>query len=212
MTIDIPYVSEDLILEHYEVGPVTSQDVTYLLTNVPKTESTTHFRISFNALDDVIRGSSGRLSIDIKGERFRFSDVSLSEPSNREEFERILDGGRLEHLNLRYPGQYAKKEYFDVGGRALTFLGRHLKSFLDTRYEAEVSSLIIGHYLVEVSQRFEPGLFASYAPRIAITTGEMVKGEPERKLILGFTHDLKDSLEVGAYRGIFDSIKAKLKH
>jgi len=130
----------------------------------------------------------------------------MPSPQNRSQFVVVLDGGKLEKLSLDYPGFHGKEEDFWNAGKALRIVGFNLERFRRSGYLLDPSSLKLSHHLVKTTNSFAPAFFSNYAGRINLRTEEMVKDEPERKLVLAFTHDLADSDEVMAYREILDSI------
>lgn len=210
MEVEIPWAERRVVREECEVGPVTNEDVEYLLKNAPTTRSPSFFRLDFVAEEDAIPETSAKVIINPKGKGFIFGleDIHFPYIDEAAGFNQILDGGRLETLSLEYPGRrQGKREDYGVAGRALGFLGRNLQTFFNYGYKVVPSSLTIANYMVQVPQSFAPGLFSSYTGKLAISTDEMIKGEPEIKLILGFTHDIEDSVEVQRYKQIFDAIK-----
>jgi hypothetical protein len=207
----IGYAEGPLCFETYEVGPIRSEDIFFLLENAPETESATFFGMRFLAELGTIPGSSADLTIDLKRKGLGLKNSFIPSPKNRSQFEATLDGGKLEKLSLDYPDFHGKKEDFWNAGKALKIVGWNLKRFQRNDYSLDPSSLKLSHYLVETPNRFAPAFFCNYLGRINLRTKEMVKGGSKRKLVLTFTHDLADSDEVRAYRELLDSIDSRSK-
>jgi len=65
-TPHIHYAKGPLNFEAYEIGPIRSEDIFFLLGNAPETESATFFKMTFLTGLGIIPGSSAGLTIDLK--------------------------------------------------------------------------------------------------------------------------------------------------
>jgi len=211
MTATIPY-EKDLVYKTLEAGPLNPGDIWKLIEAVPShLTSTTFFNMVFLASQGAIPESSADLRIDREKEMLYLEQINYPSggDGDKSKFKGALTGGKLERLSLRYPGFPGTQEDFLHGGHGFEILRNNLADLREASYDLIISSFGIAHYLVEVSPRY-PGFFQrDYKGKVSVRAEELIKGKPERKLVLKFTSDLSESPEAKAYSEVIGLINSR---
>lgn len=198
---------EDVHYTTKEVGPITSDDLLSLIAGAPVSSETMYFNLRLLSNQEVLPNSSADIAINPNKGTMNLRKISVPLPHNNSEFSRILEGGRLRRLSLEYPGFRSEKSDFNLGSKALEIARDNLEFLLKAGYDLD--SVCLGHYMVKVPGN-HPGFFTkSYGALVHVKTHELIKDQPERKLVLSFTGDKKDSEEVKVYQKIFSSITSR---
>lgn len=209
MTTPIPYEKE-LVYQSQEVGPINREHIARLIRDMPVFTSSTLFYMDFVATLGYVPKSRADLRVDREKRQLYLENCVF--PSGKVVdigFRRILDGGKLKELSLHYPESHGTQEDFLVGGDALEIVKENMPYLKEAGYEIDAATFKIGHHIVRVPDGF-PGFFTtSYGAKVLIATQELIKGKPERKLVLDFTHDVESSNEVRVYREFLESIGSK---
>lgn len=197
-----------------EEGPISPGTLESLFEMAPTTSDTLSFSLSFIAQPgSALPGSTAKLQIDPNnGNRIVLEEKYIPDVTNPKLFTRILEGVKFERLNLSYPAFRQTEEHFSSGSKALEILKSNLKAFRETGYSIDPMHIRLGHYVVRAPET-HPGFFSnSYQGKVVISTEELIKDRPERKLILSYTGDMEKSPEVAAYKAFFASLKELVTH
>ena len=206
MAVVIPYETELTYIDQ-EVGPVSSYDLLYFIRKAPIINSETmSFDLRFEASEGEIHGSSADIIIDPIKARPGLEKIVVPSPGNESQFLQILNGGKLETLDLGYPSFSSPKDAFASGAKAFEILKDNLEILQKAGYELNTSPFRIGHYIVELPS--PQGFIRGYGAKVYLRTTELLKGKPERKLVLSFTKDVELSREVIVYREILNLFNA----
>ena len=194
---------DGLHYETYEAGPLT--EIYYpFLDRIPFSENTAYFSLDFLARRGIIPDTNATMTVNTQERRLELEEG----PYGMSNIVNLLNGGRIEKLQLRYPPLNRKEgEYFDKGEEAFRILRDNFELLEENSYNPDISSLRVMHYIVKAyGGGFAPSMFSSFTGKVHLKTQELVKGKPERKLVLSFTHDLESSPEVVAYKELLDSV------
>ena len=207
--ISIPYETK-LTYINQEIGPIDAGHLSYLLGKIPGINSETmSFELFFKARQGFISGSSADLTIDLEKSRLGLEKIVFPSPRDEAHLLRILNGGKLETLNLEFPPFSASRDDFAYGAKAFGVLWDNLETLKEAGYESDVSRFTVGHHVVELPYPF--GYFRAYGAKVKLKTEQLIKGKPERKLVLSFTQDMESSKEVRIYKELLDLFNRNLE-
>jgi hypothetical protein len=210
--VNIPSAPRKLNYQTYEVGPVNSEDLLFFIERVPQTEVTTFFGFNFLAEQGIVPRSSAELNINLEEGRLDLNNVKFPYSKNQSQFETILNGGKLENLILEFPGSQGLKKKCPLGGKAFEIMKENLEILGEAGYDLVVRSFILVHYVMDCTTSRDATFYSkSYTGKVIVNTEELIKDQPERKLVLSYTPDIASSDEVSAYRKILDNIGSSIR-
>ena len=211
---EVPYVKEKLSYETVEAGPVNSENLSSLLKtlpNSPRFSSTTCIDLRFVVDQGALLGSHAQLFVGTAPNEpvLGLEDVYVPHAQEISRVGNLLQGGKIEQLNLEYPykkpwGYTAsvidKRKHFLRGGAVLDALGtRHLGFLEEMGYHVDPSSFKLYHYMIEVPY-YGPMSARGYGAKVQVFTQTLIKDKSDKKLALRFTPDLEASREVQWYK------------
>ncbi|GEM_PF-6706982 len=204
-TRSLEYVDK-LNTQRFEVGDIDSSDLATLVYKAPLSGSPTFFKFQLNTQVNAIPKSSGKIIIGdgyLVVEDVRYSTRDLGS---------VARGGKLEELEIDFPGFHGGVEGLMLGGRALkTFGGSALGVLRGEGYDLNVLSFRIAHYVVKTRDP-HPGFFSdAIAGKMSLLTEEMVRGKEPRKLVFAYTSDVVDTPEFDAYSKLIKEIERSKK-
>ena|SRR3990172_178935 len=210
MAVSIPLETE-LSYISQEAGPVTTDDLSHIIREASIIPSETMaFNMYFKTIERTIPRSSADIIVKPNKTRLGLEKIVILPPLNEPQLFQVLNGGRLEELRVNYPGFFSSTDDFAEGAEALGILRDNLDFLQKAGYELSISPFRIGHYIVQVPSSFS-GFSRDYGAKVNLRTKEMIKGKPERKLVLSFTQDMESSREVRVYREILNLLNRSLE-